>query len=318
VGDSRPARRPRAPRFAKTWGLNDMNILVTLNANYLGPLTTMLTSLFLNNPDERFTIYLMHSSIDDGPLERLGAYVGQHGGALEIIRVDEGEFADAPVLMHYTKEMYYRLLAHRFLPPEVDRILYLDPDILVLNAVRPLYETDLDGYLYAACYHDKFSLKEINRIRLMPYDIDYYYNSGVLLMNLGLQREQIREDVIYQFVEKNRSRLVMPDQDILNALYSKKIKPLDETLYNYDARFYLYYKFKSNGQCDMDYVINRTVILHFCGKKKPWNRAYSGKFHALYKHYERLAQRGLQAAEPAGAAGPEQSPAAARLSAAPG
>ncbi|REK58812.1 MAG: glycosyltransferase family 8 protein [Thermobacillus sp.] len=288
-----------------------MNILVTLNANYLGPLTTMLTSLFLNNPGEHFTIYLMHSSIDEGALERLGAYVGRHGSELQIIRVDEGEFEDAPVLMHYTKEMYYRLLAHRFLPPDVDRILYLDPDILVLNAVRPLYETDLDGYLYAACYHDKFSVKEINRIRLMPYDIDYYYNSGVLLMNLELQREQIKEDIIYQFVEKNRSRLVMPDQDILNALYSKKIKPLDETLYNYDARFYLYYKFKSNGQCDMDYVINRTVILHFCGKKKPWSRSYSGKFHALYKHYERLTQLGLQAAElPQAIIAPAEAPAA--------
>jgi Lipopolysaccharide biosynthesis proteins, LPS:glycosyltransferases len=291
-----------------------MNILVTLNANYLGPLTTMLTSLFLNNPDERFTIYLMHSSIDGGALARLGAYVRRHGSALEIIRVDEGEFADAPVLMHYTKEMYYRLLAHRFLPPEVGRILYLDPDILVLNAVRPLYETDLDGYLYAACYHDKFSVKEINRIRLMPYEIDNYYNSGVLLMNLELQREQIREEIIYQFVEKNRTRLVMPDQDILNALYAKKIKPLDETLYNYDARFYLYYKLKSSGQCDMDYVINRTVILHFCGKKKPWSRSYSGKFHALYKHYERLAQLRLQDAELAPAAEPAHAPAAGRLS----
>lgn len=294
-----------------------MNILVTLNANYLGPLTTMLTSLFLNNPDERFTIWLMHSSIDDASLERLGAYVARYGSRLEIIRVDGDAFADAPVLMHYTKEMYYRLLAHRFLPGGIDRILYLDPDILVLNPVRPLYETDLDGWLYAACYHDKFSVKEINRIRLMPYDIDYYYNSGVLLMNLGLHREQIREDIIYQFVEKNRSRLVMPDQDILNALYSKKIKPLDETLYNYDARFYLYYKLKTNGQCDMDYVINRTVILHFCGKKKPWSRSYSGKFHALYKHYERLTRLALAAAEPPRETAPERAPAAARLSVAP-
>jgi len=273
----------------------DLNLLVTLNANYLWPLTTMLTSLFVNNPGERFTIHLMHSSIDDAPLERLGAYVAHHGGRLEIIRVDDGAFEDAPVLLHYTKEMYYRLLAHRFLPSELDRILYLDPDILVLNPVRPLYETDLDGYLYAACYHDKY-IKEINRIRLLPYDIDYYFNSGVLLMNLPQHREQIREEVIYEFVEKNRTRLLMPDQDILNALYSKKIKPLDEMVYNYDARFYVYYKFKTNGLCDMDFVINRTVILHFCGKKKPWTRAYNGRFLALYKHYERMTRRALDAA----------------------
>lgn len=276
-----------------------MNILVTLNANYLKPLAIMLHSLFLNNPHESFTIYLMHSSIGGGELEQLGRFIERGGSKLQEIRVDERQFADAPVLLHYTKEMYYRLLAFRFLPPELDRILYLDPDILVLNPVRPLYETDLEDFLFAACYHDKFSVKEINRIRLMPYEIDYYYNSGVLLMNLELQRRLIRDHDIYQFVEKNRSRLVMPDQDILNALYSKRIKPLDETLYNYDARFYLYYKFKTNGQCDMDYVINRTVILHFCGKKKPWNRSYSGKFHALYKHYERLTRQAMQDETPA-------------------
>ena len=46
-------------------------------------------------------------------------------------------------------------------------------------------------------------------------------------------------------MEKNRARLIMPDQDILNALYSKKIKTLDEILYNYDARYYRYYKLRN-------------------------------------------------------------------------
>lgn len=108
-------------------------------------------------------------------------------------------------------------------------------------------------------------------------------------MNLELQRQTIDENVIFQFVERNRSKLIMPDQDILNALYSKKIKTLDEKLYNYDARYYRYYKLMSNRIWDMDHVICNTVILHFCGKKKPWRKDYSGKFHALYKHYQKLA-----------------------------
>lgn len=267
-----------------------MNILVTLNANYLEPLRVMLKSLFVNNPDEPFTIYLMHSTISDEDLDRLHDYIDSHGGRLEIILIEGHHFQNAPVLLHYTKEMYYRLLASKFLPDGMDRILYLDPDLLVLNPVREFYETELAGYMYAAAYHDKISVKEINRIRLMPYDIRYYFNSGVLLMNLALQRERIVPQEIFQFVENNRSRLIMPDQDILNALYSKYIKAVDETLYNYDARFYTYYKIRSSGQVDMDYVINRTVFLHFCGKKKPWKKDYSGRFHALYKHYEKLAK----------------------------
>jgi len=268
--------------------LNLMNILVTLNSNYIKPLKVMLKSLFINNPGEFFRIYLMHSSLSKDEVKELKEYTEAHGSELKVVDIDEALFDDAPVLLHYTKEMYYRLLAFRFLPRDIDRILYLDPDVLVINPINELYATDLDNYLFAAAYHDLLSVREINRLRLNPYEIKAYYNSGVLLMNLELQRKLINEKEIFSFVEKNRARLIMPDQDVLNALYSKYIKTLDEKLYNYDARYYRYYKLR-NKQWDMDHVIRNTVIIHFCGKKKPWKKDYSGRFHALYKHYEKLA-----------------------------
>ena len=268
-----------------------MNILVTLNANYIKPLKVMLKSLFMNNENECFDIYLMHTSLKEEELESLNAYIARHGSRLFIVKMDDGCFQDAPVLLHYTKEMYFRLLAYKFLPESLDRILYLDPDILVLNPVRELYEMELGNFLYGAAYHNKIPVKEINRVRLFPYEIDAYYNSGVLLMNLGQLRAQVDEQEIYRFVEENRMKLIMPDQDILNALYAKQIKSIDEKLYNYDARYYGYYKLTSNGICDMEYIINNTVILHFCGKRKPWDNQYSGKFLSLYKHYEKCAAR---------------------------
>lgn len=264
-----------------------MNILVTLNSNYIKPLRTMLKSLFLNNPGEGFDIYILHTSLKKAELEDLEFFIGAHGSKLNVICVDENCFRDAPVLFHYTKEMYFRLLAYQLLPKDLDRILYLDPDILVLNPVRELYETDISGYLYAAAYHDKISIKEINQIRLYPYEINAYYNSGVLLMNLELLRNEADDKEIYRFVDENRAKLIMPDQDILNALYAKRIKGLNELYYNYDARYYTYNKLASNGFYDMDQVISNTVILHFCGKKKPWNKKYAGVFHSLYKHYEK-------------------------------
>jgi len=266
-----------------------MNILVTLNSNYLKPLKIMLKSLFFNNPEEHFDIYLMHSSLTPDELNDLEKYIREHGHQLHIVHISDEYFQNAPVIFHYPKEMYYRLLAFKFLPQHIDRILYLDPDVLVINSVKPLDSIDLDGYLFAAAYHDLIPIKEVNKIRLKPYQIDAYYNSGVLLMNLELQRQQIDEKEIFEFVEKHRSKLIMPDQDIINALYAKKIKTLDEKLYNYDARYYAYYKLMSNGLWDMDHVIRHTVIIHFCGKKKPWKKGYNGKFHALYKHYEKMA-----------------------------
>lgn len=266
-----------------------MNLLVTLDSKYIRPLKVMLVSLFINNPGEYFRIYLMHSSIKDDEVADIERFVRGYGQELFVVKIDGGCFRNAPVVLNYPKEMYYRLLACKFLPGDLDRILYLDPDILVINPLRELYETDLDDYLYAAAYHNVLAVKEINRIRLYPYKIDAYFNSGVLLMNLELQRKLVDEKVIYDFIEKNRLKLILPDQDIINTLYSKQIKCLDEKLYNYDTRYYNYYRIISNNICDMDYIMRNTVILHFCGKRKPWHKGYSGKFHSLYKHYESKA-----------------------------
>ncbi|WP_203457015.1 glycosyltransferase family 8 protein [Paenibacillus tepidiphilus] len=198
-------------------------------------------------------------------------------------------FRDAPVIKHYSKEMYYRILAYKFLPEEMDTILYLDPDIIIINEIRSLYETDISQALFAEAYHDRLSVKEINRLRLRPYDIEAYYNSGVLLMNLALQRQRIDEREVFAFVEENKLRLILPDQDIINALYAKEIVKVDEVRFNYDPRYYFYYKLASNGRVDMDYVVKHSSIIHFCGRKKPWNKNYSGNFHSLYKHYEKIA-----------------------------
>lgn len=266
-----------------------MNILVTVDSNYLNPLKVMLKSLFINNPGESFTIYLIHSSLRRRELTDLEEYISNEDNRLEVIEIDDNYFADAPTLLHYSKAMYYRLLAYELLPDDLDRILYLDPDILVINPIRELYETDLEGYLYAAAYHDLLFIKEVNKVRLNHFEMDAYYNSGVLLMNLELQRKTIDKNTIFSFVKENQSKLILPDQDVLNVLFSKQIKTLDEKLYNYDVRYYHYYKMKNDGTWDLDFIFKNTVILHFCGKKKPWKKNYRGKFHSLYKQYEYFA-----------------------------
>ncbi len=82
---------------------------------------------------------------------------------------------------------------------------------------------------------------------------------------------------------------MLPDQDVFNALYGSQTLPLDDRIWNYDSRHYTNYKVKDAGNADMDWVMEHTVMLHFCGKNKPWKKSYSGRFAALYKHYRRQA-----------------------------
>jgi len=264
-----------------------MNILVTLDKNYLPPLKVMLFSLYTNNLKTKFDIYVMHESLSKQDINELSRTAIKFNSKIIEVKIDESQFSKAPTLLHYTKAMYFRLLAQHYLPKSLTRVIYIDPDVLVLNKLEDLYNTNIDKYYYAAAYHKLFSSKTLNKIRLYPYKIKNYYNSGVLLLNLKLLRKHVSEKLIFDFVEKNKSKLIMPDQDVLNSLFAKKIKLIDEVFYNYDARHYNIYLMLSNGEFDLGEVVNKTVLLHFCGKTKPWHQQYRGKFLLLYKHYQR-------------------------------
>lgn len=262
-----------------------MNIFLTLDRNYLPPMRVLLTSLFVNNPGERFHIYI--AGLEEGDLAAPRALCERFGAEISLLEVDDSLFAAAPTVRYYARAMYYRLLAGQLLPETIDRALYLDPDMLVIGPLRDLYDTDMGESLYAACIHRGLVdlSTPVNRARLHTQDAEGYFNSGMLLMNLDAIRTRVHPQDVFDYVDKYRQRLVLPDQDVLNALYSGSILPLDERLYNYDARKYSEYLVASQGTCDMAWVMEHTRILHFCGKKKPWKKTVTGRFLALYRHY---------------------------------
>lgn len=74
-------------------------------------------------------------------------------------------------------------------------------------------------------------------------------------------------------------------------MYGDRILPLDDAVWNYDARNFNSYRLRSSGKADADWVIDNTAILHFCGRAKPWKPGYPYRFGILYKHCARLAQK---------------------------
>jgi len=267
-----------------------LNILFTMNSTYISPLIVTLKSLF-DNCSGSINIYIMHSDIEKNKICQLSQFVSKYGHNLYPLAIKKNLFSDAPVNSYYTKEMYYRLIAHMFLPEEVDKILYLDPDILVLNPIEQLYEIELNNFLFGAAAHTKPVIGYINKIRLKTESATYF-NSGVLLINVDkLRTEKSDISQLNNYIKNHSSELILPDQDVLNGLYGDRIMPLNEYLYNYDARRYHSYLVSSKGLVNMDYIIHNTVILHFCGKHKPWHKNYPYRFGILYKHYYKLAHR---------------------------
>jgi lipopolysaccharide biosynthesis glycosyltransferase len=262
------------------------HILVTLNSNYIPPLKVLMNSLFQNN-NQPFTFHLLYSRIPEKEIKSLKQFVDQQGHYLNPIYVDPELFADAPVFRHYTAEMYYRLAAHQFLPVELDRILYLDPDIVSLNPIDDLYNMDFEGNMFITAEHTHSTkvAKLFNKLRLKTPNAKGYFNTGVMLMNLELMRKEVRLEDIYQFIRENRYKLVLPDQDVLNGLYWDKIKPVDSYRYNYDARYYDVIQLLPNPKHDLQWIQENTVFIHYCGKDKPWKENYKGGLGLFYEKY---------------------------------
>lgn len=260
-----------------------MNLLFTVDRNYLSILRTCIRSILRFPCEEGYHIYVMHSDLTGEDASKLRETCGERA-ELTLVPMDGTLLEEFPVTSRYPKQMYYRILAARFLPRDLDRVLYLDPDIVVINPLEKLYHTDFQGNLLCACTHVKEFLSRINRLRLGTDERCPYLNSGVLLMNLEALRGEQSLEEITAYVEQYGNRLTLPDQDILSALYGNRTVLLDTMLYNLSDRMLGLYNMspRTGRPRNLDWVRANSVIIHYCGRNKPWKENYFGILDVFY------------------------------------
>ena len=111
-----------------------------------------------------------------------------------------------------------------------------------------------------------------------------YINSGVLLLNLPSLRKNLDFKEICDYANKRKNSLILPDQDILTALYGDKVKVVDTLRYNLSDRILVVYNADlSHKKIDVSWVRENGVIIHYCGKNKPWKDNYVGTLGIFYQ-----------------------------------
>lgn len=258
-----------------------INVLVTLDTYYLPQLKVMLSSLLDHNPGQEFCVFLLHSSIREEDLAPVRRLLGKQGELIPI-QMDASALANAPTTARYPAEMYYRIFAAQYLPDTVDRVLYLDPDVVVNGPVDKLYRMQMKGYYYAAASHVGDLLRRFNGRRLDMEDESPYINSGVMLMNLTLLRREQDPHEVYRFIEQYKNVLMLPDQDIISSLYGTKILELSPFRYNMTEVLFQQHKPFEKG-FGLDWVRQNSVIIHYCGRNKPWRTPYIGELDLFYR-----------------------------------
>ena len=205
-------------------------------------------------------------------------------GTFHFLSVPKETFAAFPQNSRYPKTMYFRLLAHKLLPDTVERVLYLDPDIVVIRPLEQLYQLPFDAHtLCYAATHVKGALEELNCMRLGVPDGTPYINTGVLLLDLKALRTKDRTEEMLRFIEEKQAVFTLPDQDIFTALYGQQTKLLDTMVYNLSDRILTIYNANlKNPRRGLHWVRENAVILHYCGRNKPWKKPYLGVLNIFY------------------------------------
>ncbi len=257
-----------------------MNILVTLDANYIRPLSVMLHSLVRADDCPKFDLYIAHSSLTDENIDSIFRGIDRSRFNVHSIRLSHELNADAPTEDRITKETYYRLTAHEFLPAELDRILYIDPDTLILNSISDLYNMDLDCFCFAGASHTYGVVEDINHIRLGMPEGSRYINAGVLMMNLDELRRSYTSKELFDYIDKNADKLYLGDQDVINALYCTKTRYVSPEIYNLDEKTALH------SLRTHEWIEKNCSIVHYNGKYKPWKEGYIGTLAYLWHREE--------------------------------
>lgn len=248
--------------------MNDkyMNILITSDSNYSKYYQVMLVSLFENNIVPIKVILLWGNAMKPKELEELRELVEEYHQVFVDIRIDNDKFQGLPV-RNWAVETYFRLAAFEVLPKEINRILYLDGDIIINQSIEEFYHMDFDDNSYIACEDMAISgyknVEEYQELQLEKDDI--YINAGVELINVEKIRREITLNQIFDFMREKGERLLYADQSTVNCLFRDKIKFVEENLYNCQASCH---HFSEEAQ-----LLEKARIIHFTSLR-PWNILY--------------------------------------------
>ncbi len=289
-------------------------VAFTINDAYVKPLLVALVSLFENaHADTVYDVYVVNYKLHSDNRQRIEQLVKyQHPqGSIIFVDLSDNQFNQIPAAGgNYNKEVNYRLLLPELLP-NIDKILYMDVDILILSDLSDLFNFDMSrqAVLFTRCMHElnyvMHCVAEIAKIFDHPLIRKYNMwggNSGVLLMNLVLWRQlNWVEDSIKILNEAPSEVLFFPDQAVINYLMMRDdqyrfslpwIFNADPTacvtgeagevlLDDSSYKFFMMNEFVNKEWKEAQKV----CILHFYGRS-PW-QVHNGRvpFRDLYQKY---------------------------------
>ena len=269
--------------------LEDINICLILDNNYVIPTIVAITSAILNK--DTSSIYNFYLIVDNLSKENIAKIkqLEQKKVNINIINTDISKYKNIFVHTHVSKTACLKFDIPNLL--NLDKVLYLDGDIIVRKDLKDLYKKDISNY-YLAAGRDMGG--ELGQHFNTTIGVEKYFNSGILLLNLDKIR---RENLSKQFIEIKLAHpdWVCMDQDTLNYVMSKNTLWLDvkyncmlplynNPQYNYSIEdINSFYGSDYTNKLELEYDAK---IIHLAGESelRPW-KCKNGTYQKIWDYF---------------------------------
>lgn len=256
-------KKMRAPFFP---------VLFAADAGYAPHLASALFSLLQNNKSLQIRVIVFTAALPKQDEYKLQKLCDRFEVSLDLKYLEDKWFDGLILNHHFRKSNYYRLFASDLI--DDDKCLYLDADIIVSGSISEIINAELDRTYLAAVENPGFNRHK--ELGMTPGS--KYFNSGVMLLNLGKWRSADLKERVISFVKEKPEAIHFVDQCGLNGVVDGEWVELDAK-YNYQSSMLSTYEFES--------CINHQipVVVHYTGSSKPWHLNNTHPYKKLYWHY---------------------------------
>lgn len=247
---------------------------------FVEPMAVCALSIIKMNQNLRVIIHVIIDEISPQNRSYLKSLAKDNEMCFFFHFINTNTFKGLPSTLSYTRAIYNRLLIPFIINSDVDRVLYLDADILCFGSIAELFSLNLDRAVVAAVEDHSWDGK-VNRIsphklQQEGFSCNHYFNTGVMLIDLlAWKKEKISQKALYNLNRYN-DIFTLPDQDALNSVLGEHVLLLD--------RKYNYMYSVDNPNIPMP-NFGDIVLLHYTNRCKLWQAWCS---HPLQNTYIRL------------------------------
>ena len=234
-----------------------------VDANYVKYAGIVMTSIVLKNPGHPVVFHLFTKGINDEDVEKLEEMGNLYSNVEICVYEISQELAEMDEALgnigigRLNNTVLIRLMVPLVVPDDVERVLYLDADMLCVNKLDSLWQTDLEGHPLAAVNEGNHK-RSAKRLNLRS---ENYLNAGGMLIDVAKWRAMNLTQAVLTDFKQNKPRYAILEQDAINHVLQGDFKVWENsTILLMDA--FNHYKI----HCDE----TKNVFWHFLNEGKPW------------------------------------------------